>query len=248
MSEKEQPRVLIAAPTYGEIADRLYENMGYVASHAIEQGVKVIGGHLTFMYWIRGSSIPTNRNLILDLAQKVKADYCLMVDSDMCEIPKEALVRLLSHEKSFVGALYFGKQPPFVPIASRRANDGHYTSIVDFEKEEPHNGLLQVDGMGFGLVLISMSMLEAIDKIRNGRPRFRMQDNKGEDYYFCELVKEAGYSVYVDVELSIGHRGMYTYGVNDFTRFKPGLDKMRQEHGRSTRDAIASITREFNTW
>ena len=244
----EKPRVMIGVPTYGNIADRLYENLAHTASHAIDNGIEIIGAKLVFNYWQRGSSIPTNRHKICEVAEKVKADYVLMVDSDMAQIPDDAIVRLVNHKKPLVGALYFAKQPPCVPIASRRDRKGNYVPIINYEKEETTGGLLSVDGIGFGMVLLSIPMIQKIMEVKGDRPLFNMHETKGEDYWFCELAKEAGFPVFVDVGLEIGHRGEYTYTSVDLHRFKPLVEEIKEKYEKSTLDAINAVVRQFNTW
>ena len=60
----------------------------------------------------RSCSVSGNRNTIVKVAQEIKADYILFLDSDMV-FPSTILTTLLSRKKDIVAGLYRKRYPPF---------------------------------------------------------------------------------------------------------------------------------------
>ena len=169
--------VLIGLPTYGPVSQWIYPTLNKMVGYALQHEVQVMTDGYNVCYWARGSSIPINRYRIVNVGIESGADYVLMIDTDMGKLPEDALNRLISHEKDIVGALYFGKQPPFVPIASIKDDKGVRTPICDYTK----NKLISVDGIGFGFVLLKTSMLKDIIARKGNKPLFAMLDGTGDD-------------------------------------------------------------------
>lgn len=235
--------VVIGLPTYGAVSQWLYPSMNKMVEYALKHDVQVLTDGYNTCYWARGSSIPINRYRIVNVGIEAKADYVLMIDTDMGKLPEDALNRLMQHGVDIVGALYFGKQPPFVPIASIKDKKGVRTPIYDYKKGD----LIEVDGIGFGFVLLRVKMLKDIIERKGDRPLFAMLDGIGEDYYFCDLAKSFGYKVYVDPNLEIGHRGEYEYTSRDFNQWRYEIQK-KMDKGMSARDAINEIVAETGSW
>jgi GT2 family glycosyltransferase len=79
------------------------------------------------------------------------------------------------------------------------ANDGFmsYFSILDYEK-----GLVKCDGVGFGMVLIKMEVFKKLKM-----PYFEYSDQYGEDLHFCNDATTAGFEIFCDTNLVLGHIG-----------------------------------------
>ncbi len=139
------------------------------------------------------------RNQLVEGAKKVKASHLLMIDSDMT-FPLDSIDRLASHGVPVVGAVYRRRTEPFELMGRR--SDG----IVD----SPIEGLMRMDLLATGLMLIRMDVFEKLEK-----PWFRNDLREwegetiigGEDIIFCEQVNTAGLSVWCDGDLSkeVGH-------------------------------------------
>lgn len=153
----------------------------------------------------RSSLIGTGRQMGVDEALRRNVDYILFIDSDMT-FPHVALMRLLSLGKDIVGATYVRRYLP--------------TSLVHTELEgEPvvGDGVREVLRLPGGLLLIKASVFTNMQK-----PYFRCSypgdgTEVGEDYYFCDEARKAGYLVWLDAGLSrsVGHLGIYTHTVHD---------------------------------
>ena len=73
-------------------------------------------------------------------------------------------------------------------------------------------GLVSVDAVGLGACLIRREVMEKIAKQAGDGPMFKFEfigRNKvvGEDVFFCQKIREAGYEILVDLSLEIKHFG-----------------------------------------
>lgn len=167
-----------------------------------------------------------------DLVQKAldaDADYILFLDSDIT-ISADALDKLVESGKDIISGIYVDKaEPPFAPIHYSRIGD------VDYKHNKPNSdgGVVQVDGIGLGCVLIRSRVFKN-EKIKNKYPWFRAdwfnRDGEigmyGEDFYFCKLVTDAGYKIYVHNGVQCGHiGGVITPEISQFYYDKMMKDK-----------------------
>lgn len=147
-----------------------------------------------------GGPIDSIRNEIIDVAIMNKNTHLIMFDTDQV-YPENTIEALLTHEKPFVGCKVHRRYPPYDPILSRGGlNDWH--SVPDDEWSK--GGLVEVDATGFGCVCLD---IEAVKKLP--RPYFKFDTSIkppiGEDFYFWLKVKAAGYPIFVDCDIKIGH-------------------------------------------
>jgi len=146
-------------------------------------------------------SLPSCRNQAVTMALKGQFDYILWMDDDMVvPVETEIFSRLVEHDKDIVAPLFFIRSKPYLPLLFKRvlmANGGFmtYNNILDYEK-----GLVECDGVGFGMVLIKM---EVFKKLR--QPYFEYNDQYGEDLRFCENATRAGFKIFCDTNLILGH-------------------------------------------
>lgn len=137
--------------------------------------------------------------LLDDLVGLWGATHILWLDADMT-FPRDTALRLLAHEKKVVAANYVTRKAPSRPTARR---DGKCVSSLDAE------GLEAVDHVGMGVFLLDTSVLWNIS-----RPRFWYSTpTETEDVYFCNLLRKAGHSIYIDHDLSkeVEHWGQHGY-------------------------------------
>ena len=145
----------------------------------------------------KGSILPANRNRLVDEAAKLNSTHLLQIDSDLT-FPANALHRLMNHKKAVVGCTYVRRSQP------------HDNLTVPLNRQTVNNaaGLIAVDRLPTGMLLIDMDVFKKLKK-----PYFRfnvMEECKeypegnisGEDYHLCDAVREAGYDVFLDVDLS----------------------------------------------
>ncbi len=166
-----------------------------VASDFFESFVLMEKGYHIF-FRAKGGSIEILRNGLVELAQKHGCTHLIMLDADMYYHFK-TIPRLLAHNKDVVGALCFRRCPPFEPFMMK---DNEY--ILDWEKDS----LVEVDKTGTGCLLINMKVFDSLKK-----PYFQTVTDdegkviQGEDYNFCDKVKEAGHDIFVDTSVEAEH-------------------------------------------
>lgn len=145
----------------------------------------------------KGSMLPKNRNALVATAKKLDCTHLLQIDTDI-SFPPYALHRLLSHKKPVVGCTYARRSRP------------HDNLAVPLNRQAVQNatGLTAVDRIPTGMLLTDMNVFSKIKK-----PYFRFPTEEeseanpdggiaGEDYYLCDAIREAGYEILLDVELS----------------------------------------------
>jgi len=144
------------------------------------------------------------RNHIVEEALDWDCTHLLMLDTDQ-EHPPDVVMKLLSHDLPIVGAKVYRRYPPYDPILLR----GSIPIFGHVSDEECESGeLVEVDATGCGALMCKMDVFLNIP-----RPWFKWEMPKiddvdvmiGEDFYFCNKAKEAGYKIYVDTSLEVSH-------------------------------------------
>ena len=143
---------------------------------------------------VEGSDVAQSRNRavqrMLELAQH---RWLLFVDDDML-FEDDALRRLLAHEKPVVSGLTFARRAPFIPCV-----------YPITEAQMASGALVEIEEAGTGFLLIRRDVLEVLPspwfeagKIDAGELR--------EDKHFCQKVRAAGFQMYCDTGLKVGHQ------------------------------------------
>ena len=151
--------------------------------------VDLIGGH--------GSTLPMVRQNIAERALEHGATHTLWIDSDHM-FPNDTAHRLLAHGRPYVGINATTRCAPVRSTALKK--HGELLATTKHSK-----GLERVWRMGFGVVLIEARVFQEMEK-----PWFLIEyitqgDEsvfRGEDIYFCEKAKAAGFHPMVDHDLT----------------------------------------------
>ena len=167
----------------------LLTNRGFKAETVIS--LLNLKGEFDVILANKGYTIAENRNYLAVQAIKGGYDYLLMVDDDMT-FPPETLERLLSYDKDIVGV------------------NSHPTAgeSLTYEPIGEAGDLIECSKVGTGIILIKTEIFNKIP-----RPWFSFKTSElgntlnGEDWIFCLRAREAGFGVWVDTTLSIGHIG-----------------------------------------
>jgi hypothetical protein len=130
---------------------------------------------------------------------------CLIEDDHV--LLEDALLRLLHHQKPVVSALYLHKHLPFEPILYERMDpDGrvHTRFLKDGE-----SGLVAVASVPNGCIVIRREVIQAISD-----PWWTYEtaarDEMNHDVMFSKRVREAGFQLWCDLDLIVGHNGVVT--------------------------------------
>lgn len=149
-----------------------------------------------FFIGTASSSPAANRNALAEmfLALGNGFEWVMFCDSDMT--PEfDTVLRLLSHGVDVVGAWCFTRMPPFTGCFADLPDGEHAT----FETR----GLREVLWSGTGCLLVRRRVLEALEY-----PYFEhTAPGAGEDALFCLKARKAGFPIYVDHDVTVGHVG-----------------------------------------
>lgn len=192
--------VLMCIPTRGMVPMEWAMSLRHLL---IPQGVSVeIKG-------LAGYPIDDMRNEFVSDFLKGNYDYLFMNDDDTL-LPPLALDRLLSRELDIVSGLYFRRMAPIEPVAfvdDPTAGDTGIKTIPAYGV-----GLMPVDYVGAGCLLISRKVLETMAYpwffwARNDQ-RVPVTERISEDLYFCRKAREAGFSIFLDASIRCPHVGL----------------------------------------
>ena len=162
------------------------------------------------LHYVIGSEVAMQRQ---QLVLQVLADnptHIFWLDADM-KFPPHTLNQLLSHNKDVIGCNYSTRVEPHVPVA--------FVSDGDLEKRlTDTTGISDVFAVGLGCLLVNTDVIKNIES-----PYFSVEWNDdytnlmGEDIYFCKKIREAGYDILIDNDLSqqIAHVGTKNYKLDD---------------------------------
>lgn len=224
-SPRRSPRVSICVPAHDQVATGFTADLARLVGWSTANLVSP--GHLEGLQlnFLTGTLIHTSRQRLAEAALEHAPDYILWIDSDM-RFPADSLHRLLAHREQFVGINYStrGIPPDFTASKKVRFNADQFR--VPCVTSEESTGLEAVEAMGFGMVLIRYDVFAALPEPRGeNRPWFwydycpDIDATVGEDVYFCRLAREAGFTPYVDHDLSkeCKHVGTFEYRVDHVT-------------------------------
>ncbi len=123
--------------------------------------------------------------------------YLMWIDSDIVFTP-EHFQTLLDHKENIVSGLYKNAKGDFVCQIDDRIT-----------AEEQAGKLIEVFWAGMGFMLIKRGVLENINPPWFQTAPIDTHDRKdvfaGEDIFFCYRAREAGYKVFVEPKVVVGH-------------------------------------------
>ena len=151
------------------------------------------------------------RNMMVEGAIQANCDYLFFMDDDHVidwEVtagpnPRYGLIdTLVGHmennpEMGVCGVLYFQRGGECKPVLMKEGKDGGYYWMRD---DEIHHELQEVAIQGGGCFLVRVSVFDKIEG-----PWFEPETTHGTDIQICQKVREAGFKVFSDTSISIGH-------------------------------------------
>lgn len=126
--------------------------------------------------------------------------HILWLDADMV-FNADVYEKLAAHEKPFVTGVYKSRHAPYKSCIFQSLDP-------DERVDEFHDGLIEIAGCGFGIVLTETKMLYEVYKA-NGN-MFLPNGDYGEDLSFCDKASKLGYTLYCDPAVRAGHIGFVT--------------------------------------
>ena len=209
--------IMVATPAYGGNFQA-----GYVRS------IMASRNQISSFHFLGNESlIPRGRNILVAMfLSNPDATHLMFIDADI-EWPPQAIKRLLMHNKPIIGGVY----------PKKSLNDDY---VINLNKESTRvtNGLLKVDYIGTGFMMIRRDALEQMIK---AFPYLKYMDDTGtvpkeaapylytlfdtvldnvsmrylsEDYAFCRRWKDMGNDIYADVCIPLNHYGTHCFQGN----------------------------------
>ena len=166
-----------------------------------------------------GSLIYTSRNNLAIQALNMNAEYVLWLDSDMVFQPDllQRMLKVMDENKiDFLSGLYFRRVKPFAPIIFDKLEveeDGcHWHNATEIPTE-----LTEIAGCGFGVVLLKTEVI--LNTFGKMGDLFTPLNGVGEDLSFCWRARQAGYKIYLDPSISLGHVGNFVFNEDFYKSF-----------------------------
>lgn len=152
--------------------------------------------------------VDANRNeMVKSFLEKEDAEWLLMIDNDI--VPPVDILKMVEHDEPVVSAVCTIKKGDVPQPVIVRDNGDNYRQVniqEAVDEIDDETGLLQVDGVGTGALLIRRDVLEDMKP-----PWFKFQYNEygglqlGEDFYFSRRCQENNVPMYVDTTMITQH-------------------------------------------
>lgn len=200
-------KIGIGIPNRGTINTVTMENLIAIMFDCFLKGhsVQLITLESTYVDWGRVNCVRK--------AQQAGCDRLLFVDTDM-EFESHALSQLLSHDKPIIGVNYFTRdQTKSVSTIKLKGNQGPTGETRRGSVNDLPSEVFEVFAVGTGFMLIDMKVFEKTPQpwFRNTYDGETGDFRYGDDVWFCKQAIAAGFSVWCDPTLIIGHRGSFLY-------------------------------------
>lgn len=207
--DKSRIKVLLAEPSSGMVDSIAHDNR---LDQYIEFGRLESAGRFKFFTGNTGrTQINYARETMANEAIRLGMDYLFMIDDDMIA-PRRCFERLfdtMQKENADICApICTQRISPFKPVMYK------HTMLPDVQGDKLSNefiedytpdSVVKVDGIGFGVVLISVPFLARIKAVMP-RGMFFSNTDVGEDIWFCiNARRQLNAKIVVDTSVKVGH-------------------------------------------
>jgi hypothetical protein len=201
---EEAPVVAICIPSDDMVHAAFSLSLVHLIMHTLLAEKANLAG-LTIQH-IGSSLLPESRYSLVKKSLELGATHLLFLDSDMT-FPQDTIIRMLEADKDVVGINAMARRPPYNLTA-------WYGPGRPVQTTQESEGLEKVWRTGFGVVMIKARVFEKLNapyfdlEYVPEKDRFR-----GEDYFFFDAAREAGFELYIDQDLSkqVNHFGSFAF-------------------------------------
>jgi hypothetical protein len=216
-SEEQKKRtVMIGTPCYDGKIDVWHAN-------SLVQTIKMsadLGVEIHPIWLSYDALIQRARNDVVSLMMDMECDDLIWIDADIDWNPTD-FFKLLSYPVDVVGGTYRKKGD----------QEEYVAKILDPTRTvDPHTGLIEVEGLGTGFLRMSR---KAVQHLWDTSPKYsergrdidrrwifdvqiKNADLVSEDIHVCDRLREGGFSVWLDTQITCGHTGIKHF-VGDFS-------------------------------
>lgn len=157
------------------------------------------GSQTVFAY---GGSTLQNLNTGLDYLREEDAWVWAIGDDHVFEA--DTVMRLLERERDIIAPLCVQHLPPFALVHYDRVLDGtEIYNTIQIDELPDHEEPIEVEATGSAM-LIRRHVIDELQRYSNSNGR------TNEDLEFCARAREAGFKVWIDPAVWIGHIGIVT--------------------------------------
>lgn len=163
----------------------------------------------------RGQSPARNLNILIKQAIANEYTHILCLDDDLA-FPPDMLMKLLAHDLDIVSGFYCMRSFPHKPIVFKKTDElGRLTEHFYPTDDKLH----EVAAVGLGCVLIKLDVFKSLEY-----PYIRLGEIEGDKDHWCDdvgfykRVREAGYKIFCDFSIQVGHMASCTI----FPSYKDG--------------------------
>jgi hypothetical protein len=206
---EEKKSLTICLPIASVVDARFMQNFLQLFADAIDS-------YILRVNFSRITPLDAARNYLFQSAVTDDSNYTLWIDSDI--LPPQGcvdrLVRAIDEGHPVVSGLYFSKGDKHEPVVRQyRESAG---SFYQWPLITKFDGLVKVDGVGFGLVMMDRNTMRAVNEYTKGTPfDFTPVTNKldgtshtvSEDLTFCLKLRDLGIPIVLDTSMICGHVG-----------------------------------------
>ena len=213
-------KVFIAVPCLDQLSARFVQCLLDLQA---PEGVE-LSYHLNM-----GTLVYDSRNTLAEKAIASKDEYTLWLDSDMTFMPDTLTMMLQTmREKNLqvLTGMYFRRRHPWTPtlLKTLRINK---MGVETADFGEIPTGLFEVEGCGFGCVLMKTDVLMNV-LVAHGY-MFSPIGIVGEDLSFCWRLRQCGYKIVCDPSIALGHEVHTVITKSNRRMFTNGNDVKTQD-------------------
>lgn len=200
----EKPKVIVAVPNMGFLRVDMVRLL-YVLKDFKSDDYTV--DVMDTKYTSEIAPVDRARNVIVKRFLEGDGDFLLMIDADI--VPPDSVAAMCLHNKPVCAAVCFGW------VSTMEEETGIVPVVMDFDEKTglyksaaglDGKGVVGCDAVGTGCIMIRRDVLEKMP-----RPwfKFKFTDNyeieRGEDFYFCEKARAAGFTIHADKDRICDH-------------------------------------------
>lgn len=236
-------KILISTPCFGGLlTDKYVASMNVCLAHAAQEGLIT---DWQIHYQGTESLIPRGRDRSANLFMELQFDKLLTIDADI-SWTYEDFRRIITSDKDVVGGIYPLKCFPLVAnfnplpdkgmefFSTHRGLDLSALEGFTAKYADPETGEAEVRHVPTGFMCVTKRVF---DKLAETAPVYRSfqpdtgenksffqfypsgvhgSEYESEDWAICRLASDAGFKVYINTKVLLGHTGNHTYRMGQF--------------------------------